>query len=955
MSREGKQELEWPASRVRSTFIEFFKSKQHDFIPSSGVVPFDDPTLLFTNAGMNQFKPIFLGQVDPKNPLAKLKRAANSQKCIRAGGKHNDLEDVGKDTYHHTFFEMLGNWSFGDYFKKEAIGWAWELLTEVYKLNKDRIYVTYFEGNESLGLKPDEEARSIWLQYLPTERVLPFGMKENFWEMGETGPCGPCTEIHFDRIGGRNAAELVNRDDPTVIEIWNNVFIQFNREADKSLKQLPACHVDTGMGLERLVSILQHKMSNYDTDVFMPIFDEISKISNAAPYTGKLRNDDVDKKDMAYRVIADHIRTITFALCDGAAPDKDGRNYVVRRILRRAVRYGVQNLKAPTGFFSKLLDCVVGLMKEAFPEIEKNQSRIRKLIQEEEKSFERTLGKGIALFTTAAEKSASTKIISGEDAFTLYTTFGFPVDLTVIMAEERGYTVDMHVFTKLMKEFSTDVDKDKVDPATVLQAAETSALSEKLKVPVTEDNFKYTSTEVNSTLCAIWTGKEFTETCSDKSTVGLVFDKTSFYAEGGGQIFDVGTATSADGEAQFYISSVFSFAGYVLHVGTLTKGSLKVGGTFHLKIDEVRRKPIMSNHTSTHIVNFALKKTLGDTIDQRGSLVDNEKLRFDFSHGAELSEKELISVEQICQKMIVDNLQVYKRSLDLNTAKSINGVRAVFGEKYPDPVTVVSIGVPIDDLVKDPSNTKWAEFAIEFCGGTHLSQTAEAGSLVIIQEIGTAKGIRRIIAKTGEAAKEVLQKDAEVLNMLENAAKKSGVELNKDITELGKILTGTGVSLTKKFEFERHHQALIKKFLKENAEKEANAVELAKKLAEKGKESGNPVIVVELDLGNDKKAISHVFQEIKTILPDNATLILTKELNKNNDFSLLFIANVADKLSTKLSAGDWVKDSMTLFGGKGGGSAKAAQAVADVKPELSNLDEAVKKAVAYANTKLGGK
>jgi len=446
---------EWPATRVREAFIGFFQDRYaHTFWPSSPVVPHDDPTLLFTNAGMNQFKPHFLGTMDPSLPMAKLTRAVNSQKCIRAGGKHNDLDDVGKDVYHHTFFEMLGNWSFGCYFKEEAITWAWECLTDVFGLDPARLYATYFGGDSKLGLAPDDEAKSIWLRFLPEKKVLPFGCKDNFWEMGDTGPCGPCTEIHYDRIGDRDAAYLVNADVPDVIEIWNNVFIQFNREEDGTLRELPNKHVDTGMGFERLSSILQGKFSNYDTDIFQPIFKAIQKITGARDYTGKVGDEDTDKVDMAYRVVADHIRTLTFAITDGAVPSESGRGYVLRRVLRRGVRYGQQILGGKPGFFHKLVPVLVEMMKGHFPELIGRKQFVMDTIKEEEDSFNKTLDKGLREFKKIAEemKISGSSQFPGESAHYLYATMGFPVDLTQLMAEEQALSVDMAGFQNKMEE-----------------------------------------------------------------------------------------------------------------------------------------------------------------------------------------------------------------------------------------------------------------------------------------------------------------------------------------------------------------------------------------------------------------------------------------------------------------------------------------------------------------------
>jgi alanyl-tRNA synthetase len=447
------EKTQWPADKIRSTFIDFFVSKkEHTFWPSSPVVPVNDPTLLFANAGMNQYKPLFLGTCDPTLEMSKLLRAVNSQKCIRAGGKHNDLEDVGKDVYHHTFFEMLGNWSFGNYFKEEAIAWGWECLTVEFGLDPERLYATYFGGDAALGLEADLEARDLWLRYLPANRIIACGCKENFWEMGATGPCGPCSEIHYDRIGDRDAAHLVNADVPDVIEIWNIVFIQYNREADQSLRDLPNKHVDTGMGFERLSSILQGKQSNYDTDIFTPIFDAIREVTNCRPYEGKLGVTDVGLIDMAYRVIGDHIRTLTFAITDGAVPSSEGRGYVLRRILRRAVRYGQEMLNAPPGFFTKLVPVVVDNFCGTFPELRKRQAYVMSIIADEEQSFLRTLDQGVKHFkkVVAALQASDATVVSAKDTHLLFSSMGFPLDLTELMAAELGLTVDTAGFDELM-------------------------------------------------------------------------------------------------------------------------------------------------------------------------------------------------------------------------------------------------------------------------------------------------------------------------------------------------------------------------------------------------------------------------------------------------------------------------------------------------------------------------
>uniref|UniRef100_A0A0D9XI82 Alanine--tRNA ligase n=1 Tax=Leersia perrieri TaxID=77586 RepID=A0A0D9XI82_9ORYZ len=773
------ESTEWPASRVRETFVSYFESKSHTRWASSPVVPVDDPTLLFANAGMNQFKPVFLGNAGPESPLYHLTRACNTQKCIRAGGKHNDLDDVGKDTYHHTFFEMLGNWSFGDYFKEDAIGFAWELLTQVYKLPTDRIYATYFGGDEKSGLAPDTESKNIWLKYLPKEKVLPFGCKDNFWEMGDTGPCGPCTEIHFDRVGNRDAASLVNNDDPTCIEIWNLVFIQFNREADGTLRPLPAKHVDTGMGFERLTSILQNKMSNYDTDVFMPIFDAIHQLAGNGiqSYSGKVGPEDVDKVDMAYRVVADHIRTLSFAIADGSQPGNEGREYVLRRILRRAVHFGHQKLKAKQG----LVHVFVQLMGDVFPELKDNEKKIKDIIKDEEESFENTLAKGFEKFKKAAD---AVKESGGTDAFVLWDTYGYPVDLTEVMAVDYGLTVDRDGFDAAMEEARQKARNARFKAggdSIVMDANATSELRNQ-GLASTDDSPKYDyKKEHDSVVKAIYTGSEYVSSAFGDGDFGLVLESTSFYAEQGGQIYDTGSIEGSFG--LFNVTNVQVFAGYVLHMGSFTKCSeaLSVGDKVTCKVDLTRRALIAPNHTCTHMLNFALREILGDHVDQKGSIVLPDKLRFDFSHGKPVQPEDLRKIESIVNQQINEKLEVFAREIKLADAKRINGLRAVFGEIYPDPVRVVSVGRKVEDLLANPESKEWLSISTELCGGTHIKNTSDAKAFALVSEEGIAKGVRRITAVTAGCASEAMERASSFDSRINEASKLEGAILEKDL------------------------------------------------------------------------------------------------------------------------------------------------------------------------------
>lgn len=797
-------------------------------VPSSSVVPLNDPTLLFANAGMNQYKSIFLGTVDPQSDFAQLKCSTNTQKCIRAGGKHNDLDDVGKDSYHHTFFEMLGNWSFGQYFKKEAIEYSWELLTTTYGLDADRLYVTYFGGDSSIGLNSDDEAKELWRDIgVSDDHIIPGNMKDNFWEMGDSGPCGPCIEIHYDRIGGRNAASLVNQDDPNVLEIWNVVFIQYNREADKSLRSLPNKHIDTGMGFERLVSILQNKSSNYDTDVFSPLFEKIQELTGARPYQGKFGTEDTDGIDTAYRVVADHVRTCTVAISDGVMPDKTGRGYVVRRVLRRGVRYARKYFNAKIGsFFSGIVPTVVEQMGDIFPEIQRKEQDVKEILNEEEQAFALSLDRGEAMFNKYAQKckASGSKTLSGAYVWRLYDTYGFPVDLTRLMAEEQGLDInddEVLVAQARAREISRGEKKDVSDLDT-LDVHDIATLEKMSDVPKTDDRAKYLKGVLKCTVKALYHGKKFfanTSELPEGEHFGVLLDKTNFYSESGGQESDTGRLI-IDNVVEVDVRNVQSYGGYILHAGYVKYGTLSVGDELLAEYDESRRQPIRMNHTGTHVLNFALREVLGKDVDQRGSLVAPEKLRFDFSHKTGITEAELMMIEGVSNRYIQDNSEVFASDVDLPTARQIEGVRAVFGETYPDPVRIVSIGVAVDKLVSNVESKDWWRYSIEFCGGTHVERTGEIKELIVLDESSVAKGIRRITAITGHdaARARLLADDFEHkrLRQLERMSfSPEKEELAKDIqSELANLTISTLVKKT----FLKRLEGITKDMVKQQKE-----------------------------------------------------------------------------------------------------------------------------------------
>lgn len=941
---------QWTAPKVRSTFLEFFKEHNHKYVPSSSVVPHNDPSLLFANAGMNQYKPIFLGTVDPSSDFAGLKRAANSQKCIRAGGKHNDLDDVGKDSYHHTFFEMLGNWSFGDYFKQEAIQWSWDLLTKVYKLESDRIYVTYFEGDAKNGLEPDLEAKKFWLDVgVAEDHILPGNAKDNFWEMGDQGPCGPCSEVHYDRIGGRNAANLVNMDDPNVLEIWNIVFIQYNREADTSLRSLPAKHIDTGMGFERLVSILQNKSSNYDTDVFTPIFNKIREITGVRPYTGKFGSDDVDGIDTAYRVIADHVRTLTFAISDGGVPNNEGRGYVLRRILRRGARYVRKYMAYPIGtFFPQLVDIVIEQNSEIFPEISKKSQDLKEILHEEEVSFSKTLDRGEKLFEQYAIIASKTpeQTLSGKDVWRLYDTYGFPVDLTRLMAEEAGLNIDEVGFEKAKEESRLASKATGNKTGVELIKLDVHALSKlENEVPKTNDIYKYGLENTKSKILAIYDGSDFIESISDsKKQVGILLDKTPFYAEQGGQEYDTGTLV-IDGSVEFNVSNVQVYGGYVLHTGHLVEGSLKLQDEVIATYDELRRWPIRNNHTGTHVLNYALREVLGDGVDQKGSLVAPEKLRFDFSHKQGLKPEELVKVEDISNEYIKSNKEVFSKEVNLLTAKEINGLRAVFGETYPDPVRVVSIGAPVEELIKNPSNSDWSKLSIEFCGGTHVAKTGEIKDLIIIEESGIAKGIRRIVAVTGNEAHEVQRIAKEFGEEISKAESLPfGSEKETKAKELGVALKKLSISVISKAKLTESFNKLdksIKDQLKSKQKEELKKTLDAVNEWLKDEESKNEFFVSHIPISANAKAITEAINLIKKQHKEKSIYLIT---GGASDAKVAHGCYVSDEAIAKgLDAQDLAKAVSAQIGGKAGGKGNVVQGMGD-KPEGINqaIDEVTK-------------
>jgi alanyl-tRNA synthetase len=875
------------SAEIRQLFFDFFKSKEHAIVPSAPIVIKDDPTLLFTNAGMNQFKDYFLGNKKPSYT-----RVADTQKCLRVSGKHNDLEEVGVDTYHHTMFEMLGNWSFGNstenpkpYFKEEAIAWGWELLTKVYKIPADKLYVTVFEGDEKEGLPKDEEAISFWKKWIPEERILMGKKKDNFWEMGDTGPCGPCTEIHIDsrteeernKIDGKT---LVNEDDPHVIEIWNIVFIQFNRKKDGSLESLPAKHVDTGMGFERLVRVLQNKQSNYDTDIFSGTIEEVEKLSN------KKYNKADSKQDVAFRVIADHIRAIAFPIADGQLPSNTGAGYVIRRILRRAVRYYFSYLDVKEPLLYKLIALLAKQFENVFPELGKQIDFIVKVIKEEEESFIRTLDKGLQrLHSTIQLLPASAEsFISGKDAFELMDTFGFPIDLTVLIAKENNLRVDEAGFEKEMQQ-----QKNRSRAASVIDTEDWIILSE-------TEGSKFVGYDTYETESKVL---KYRKTKSQgKESFQIVLDKTPFYAESGGQVGDTGILIF--GDEKIKVINTKKENDLIIHF--TEKLPSNIDGKAIAKIDIDKRKKTAVHHSATHLMHAALRKILGTHVAQKGSLVNDEYLRFDFSHFSKVSDEEIRKIESMVNEKIRENIPVVIKEMKKEEALA-TGAMALFGEKYGDTVRVVTI---------DPL------YSIELCGGTHVGNTGELGFFKITTETAVGAGIRRIEALSGNAAEDYVQREFDTMHHIRESLKNP-----KDITKGVENLIAENNDLKKQLEKLEAKQLLS----------------LKNDLLKKVEKINDVNFIGQIIDSPNADALKKICFLLKNEL-ENYVIVLAADIDNKAGVAVMLDENILS--SKNLDASKIIKDIAPLIKGGGGGQKTLATAGGLDTSKLNEVIEEVR-------------
>jgi len=893
------------AKEIRSSFIDFFRERAHTFVPSSPVVPIGDETLLFANAGMNQFKDIFLGLRS-----SDCRRAVNSQKCIRVSGKHNDLEEVGCDTYHHTFFEMLGNWSFDDYFKAEAIEWAWQLLTEVWGIEADKLWATVFAGDDKDGLAEDKEAAELWagITAIPAERILGFGKKDNFWEMGQAGPCGPCSEIHIDlgadmcdkKADPRHIC-AINNGCARFIELWNLVFIQYHRREDGRLEPLGANYVDTGAGLERIAAVLQNKSSNYDTDLFAPILEALEELTERK-YTAVLDNN----SDNAFRVISDHIRSLVFAITDGATPGNEGRGYVVRRILRRAARFG-RELGMHEPFMYKLVPVLVDVMGEAFGEIKERAEYVSTVIESEETGFSRTLDRGIEIFVAAAGRAEKTKerLITGDDAFRLYDTYGFPLDLTELMARERGLKVDSDKFADLM-----DQQRERARAA---QKSGSSGLTfAGRKLPTTDDSKKYGNDSYTTKVVGLTDFQEFytkgTFTVDEPpqpdnkeyihinrdETIGVVLQETCFYAGAGGQVGDSGKIESSD--CKVVVEETEKWGDCVAHKGRLVSGKISIGDEVVATVDKSRESS-RKNHTATHLLQWALQEVLGKSVRQQGSLVSPQYLRFDFTYPKAMTAKQIKRVDHLVREKINANVSVIWKIMPVDKAKQL-GAMALFNEKYGNQVRVVAIGA-------DEQGDLKKAFSREFCGGTHVENTGRIGGFQIIREESIAAGVRRITALTGQALTEYLEQRREIIDGLSETLKVPAEQIAERIERL--------ISENKK---------LAKELKSAGRSQGADVMDEAKKLLSESEKVGKTSVIVGIVSTAAVEQIRAAIDMLKKKAKSAAVVLAMADGNK-----VAILAGMTDDLVKKgLKAGDVVRQIAVIVDGRGGGRGQMAQA-----------------------------
>ena len=867
------------AKEIRESFKQFFASKEHQIVPSAPMVVKGDPTLMFTNAGMNQFKDIILGNVPRKYP-----RVADSQKCLRVSGKHNDLEEVGHDTYHHTMFEMLGNWSFGDYFKKEAINWAWEYLVEVLKLNPERLYATVFEGSPAEGLDRDNEAAGYWEQYLPKDHILNGNKHDNFWEMGDTGPCGPCSEIHIDLRSDEeraavSGADMVNKDHPQVIEIWNLVFMQFNRKADGSLEPLPAKVIDTGMGFERLCMALQGKTSNYDTDVFQPIIKVIAEMAGTTYGTDK-------QQDIAMRVIADHIRTIAFAITDGQLPSNAKAGYVIRRILRRAVRYGYTFLDRKEAFMYKLLPVLIETMGDAYPELIAQKTLIEKVIKEEEESFLRTLETGIRLLDKKMEetKAAGKTVLNGVDAFTLYDTYGFPLDLTELILRENGMEADIEEFNKAMQK-----QKERARNAAAIETGDWITLK--------DGECKFVGYDLFECEAEILRYRQIKQ--KNKVLYQIVLDQTPFYAEMGGQVGDTGWLIADDEK----IDVIDTKRENNLPVHLVTKLPKDVTATFTAKINVKKRIQCECNHSATHLLHEALREVLGTHVEQKGSYVSPDSLRFDFSHFQKVTDEEIRKVEILVGEKIRANFPLEEhRNMPIAEAKAL-GAMALFGEKYGDEVRVVKYGS-----------------SVELCGGTHIPATGMIGSLRVIGESSIAAGVRRIEAVTAEGAEQFVYAQQDLI---------------RELRALMNHMPNLAQAMKKSIEENAEMKKQIEDYIREKS------MRLKEEIVAKASES-NGIKVMQFVGKANADAMKNVAFQIKAETTDS--FVFVAGIIDDNKCTLMLMLS-DDLVKEGLHAGKIVKEAAKHIQGGGGGQPHFATAGGKSMEGLSIAVGAVKEAV----------